>query len=44
VKVSCMGFDKNALEQIAAALAERKKASWAPLFRPDEVVPVNKPG
>jgi len=44
VKVSCMGFDKSVLEQIAAALAERKKVSLAPLFRPDEVVPVNKPG
>ena len=44
VKVSCMGFDKNAFEQIAATLAERKKLSLTPLFRPDEVVPVNKPG
>ncbi len=44
VKVSCMGFDKNAFEQIAATLAERKKVSLTPLFRPDEVVPVNKPG
>ena len=44
VKVSCTGFDKIALEQIAATLAERKKVLLAPLFRPDEVVPVNKPG
>ena len=44
VKVSCMGFDKKDLETIAADLAERKKISRAPLFRPDEVVPANKPG
>jgi peroxiredoxin len=44
VKVSCMGFDKKDLETIAADLAERKKISLAPLFRPDEVVPANKPG
>jgi len=39
-----MGFDKNDLESIAASLAERKKISLAPLFRPDEIVPGNKPG
>ena len=44
VKVSSMGFDKKDLETIAAHLAERKKISLAPLFRPDDVVPVNKPG
>ncbi len=44
VTVSCMGFDKTALEQIASALAERRKIALAPLFPPDEVVPVNKPG
>jgi peroxiredoxin len=44
VKVSSMGFDKKDLEQIAAELAERKKISLAPLFRPDEVIPANKPG
>jgi peroxiredoxin len=44
VKVSSMGFDKKDLENIAAHLAERKKMSLAPLFRPDEVVPANKPG
>ena len=44
VKVSSMGFDKKDLERIAAELAERKKISVAPLFRPDEVVPANKPG
>src|SRR5467141_1894391 len=44
VTVSSMGFDKKDLESIAAHLAERKKISLAPLFRPDEVVPANKPG
>lgn len=44
VKVSSMGFDKKDLETIAADLAERRKISLAPLFRPDEVVPANKPG
>jgi peroxiredoxin len=44
VKISSMGFDKNDLESIAASLAERKKISLAPLFRPDEIVPANKPG
>jgi peroxiredoxin len=44
VKVSSMGFAKKDLETIAAELAERKKIFLAPLFRPDEVVPANKPG
>ena len=44
VKVSSMGFDRKELETIAAELAERKKRSLAPLFRPDELVPANKPG
>jgi len=44
VKVSSIGFDKKDLEKIAAHLAERKKISLAPLFRPDEVIPANKPG
>jgi len=44
VKVSSMGFDKKDLEAIAANLAERKKIALAPLFGPNEVVPVNKPG
>jgi peroxiredoxin len=44
VKVSSMGFDKKDLERIAADLAERRKISLAPLFRPDEVIPANKPG
>jgi peroxiredoxin len=44
VKVSSLGFDKKDLEKIAAELSERKKIALAPLFRPDEVVPANKPG
>ena len=44
VKVSSIGFDKKDLEAIAANLAERKRIALAPLFRPDEVVPANKPG
>jgi peroxiredoxin len=44
VKVSSMGFDRKDLETIAAELAERKRISLAALFRPDEVVPANKPG
>ncbi len=44
VKVSSMGFDKKDLETIAAELAERKKISRSPLFRPDEIIPENKPG
>jgi peroxiredoxin len=44
VKVSSVGFDKKDLETIAAELAQRRKIALAPLFRPDEVVPINKPG
>ena len=44
VKVSSMGFDKKDLETIASHLAERKKIALTPLFRPDEVIPSNKPG
>jgi peroxiredoxin len=44
VKVSSMGFDKKDLETIASQLAERKKIALAPLFRPEEVIPANKPG
>jgi peroxiredoxin len=44
VKVSSMGFDKKDLETIAAELAQRRNIILAPLFRPDEVVPINKPG
>ena len=44
VKVSSMGFDKKDLETIASHLAERKQIALTPLFRPDEVIPSNKPG
>jgi peroxiredoxin len=44
VKVSSMGFDKKDLETIASELAERRKMALTPLFRPNEVVPANKPG
>jgi peroxiredoxin len=44
VKVSCMGFNKGDLEKIAAELSQRRKISAAPLFRPDEVIPAQKPG
>jgi peroxiredoxin len=44
VKVSSMGFDRKDLETIAAELAQRRNIILAPLFRPDEVVPINKPG
>jgi peroxiredoxin len=44
IQVSSNGFDKKDLENIATELAERKKIARAPLFRPDEVVPANKPG
>ena len=44
VKVSCMGFDKAALEKIVSELAQQQKASAAPLFRSDEIVPALKPG
>ena len=44
VRVSSMGFVKDDLERIAAELAERRKVAPAPLFRPTESVPANKPG
>jgi peroxiredoxin len=44
VKVSSMGFDRKDLEAIAAGLAERRAMALTPLFRPDEIVPANKPG
>jgi len=44
VKVSSNGFDKKDLETIAAELAQRRNIVLAPLFRPDEVIPINKPG
>ena len=44
VKVSCMGFDKGDLEKIAGELSLRRRIAAAPLFRPDEVIPAQKPG
>lgn len=44
VKVSCMGFDKAALETIANELAQHQKISSMPLFQPDEIIPAFKPG
>ena len=44
VKISCMGFDKGDLEKIAAELSQRRKIAAALLFRPDEVIPAQKPG
>jgi peroxiredoxin len=44
VRVSSMGFSKDDLEKIAVELAQYRKLSAAPLFRPDEVVPAYKPG
>lgn len=44
VKVSCMGFDKAALEKMAAELAQHQKISATPLFLPNESVPEYKPG
>ena len=44
VTIECMGFDKAALEKIAAELAQRQKVAAAPLFRADEIVPAYKPG
>jgi peroxiredoxin len=44
VKVSAMGFDKQALEDIARELAERVKQTLSPLFLPAEKVPAHKPG
>jgi peroxiredoxin len=44
VKVSCMGFDKAALETIANELAQNQKIAAMPLFRPDEIIPAFKPG
>lgn len=44
VKVSCMGFGKADLEQIAAELSTRRKIAAAPFFRANEVIPATKPG
>lgn len=44
VKVSCEGFDKEALEKIANELSPCQRIPSVLLFRPDEVVPDFKPG
>jgi peroxiredoxin len=44
IKVVGNGFDKKALEEIAAYLAERQSIAPAALFRPDERIPDHKPG
>ena len=44
VKVSCMGFGKADLEQIADELSTRSKITAAPLFHANEVIPATKPG
>ncbi|HXN23251.1 MAG TPA: peroxiredoxin family protein [Candidatus Dormibacteraeota bacterium] len=44
VKVSCVGFGKVELEQIAAALSRRKNKKTAAVFLPSELVPAYKPG
>jgi peroxiredoxin len=44
IKIGGSGFSKNDLASIANELAQHKKISAVPLFRPDEVVPDFKPG
>jgi|SRR3974377_1670089 len=44
VKIAGTGFSKNDLASIAKELADHRKLSATPLFRPDEVVPDFKPG
>ncbi len=44
VKVSCVGFGKTELEQIAAELSAGKNETTAPVFLPNEIVPAYKPG
>ena len=44
VRMRSMGFNKKDLETISAELAERRTIAAAPLFRPDEVIPAEKPG
>jgi peroxiredoxin len=43
-KFISLGFEKQTLEDIAKALAERQKLTPAALFRPDESIPAHKPG
>jgi cytochrome c biogenesis protein CcmG/thiol:disulfide interchange protein DsbE len=44
VKISCTGFSKSDLEQIAKELAQRRQVAAAPLIKPEENVPAFKPG
>ena len=44
VRITCMGFEKKALEDIAAALAVRRKIAASALFLPSESVPAHQPG
>ena len=44
VLVSSMGFVRADIESIAAQLAERGKLAKAPLFKPADSVPANRPG
>src|SRR5277367_4310414 len=44
LRTVCNGFDKSGFEAIANELATRRKLAPAALFRPDEQVPVHKPG
>ncbi len=44
VRVSCVGFGKPEIEQIASELASRQGRPPAPVFFPNEVVPDHKPG
>ena len=44
IKIGGSGFSKNDLASIANELAQHKKLSAVPLFRPEEVVPDFKPG
>jgi peroxiredoxin len=44
VRLSCAGFGKAELEQIASELAARKNETAPALFRPSEAVPAYKPG
>jgi peroxiredoxin len=44
IKITCLGFNKNDLEVIAAELSARQTLPSTSLFRPDESVPANRPG
>lgn len=44
IKISGAGFSKSDLAAIAKELAEHRRLSVVPLFRPDEVIPDYKPG